>query len=398
VLTLIASGLAAVLSAWIGLLLWFARPLVTLWHEPVFRDPVLILESDDWGPGPAEHAKVLLTVTELLREFGDREHRHPVMTLGILLAVPGGAASDSEGIPELTLLDPAFHPLVAALRAGVREGVFHLQLHGRSHYWPEALAAASRSDPAIARWLTGPDAWRHETLPAALQSRWAPEVGGKPFPIPDTVTRTAAEEEAMLFAACLGTPATVAVPTTFVWNPAVERGWAAAGIRGIVTPGRYFRHRGQFADPASAEMITNGTRSNGILYVVRDQYFEPFKGHTAVDGLRALEANTALGRPTLLEIHRANFLDPGLLDVSLAAIRGLLREALGRHPDLRFLSTLELVEAVEAGAPGLIDQSFRRRLAAWCARVRTLPRFWRLARLTGLAFAIAGAQRLAGLA
>ena len=42
-------------------LLWLfhARTLIRLWREPALAAPVVIVESDDWGPGPVEDAEVL---------------------------------------------------------------------------------------------------------------------------------------------------------------------------------------------------------------------------------------------------------------------------------------------------------------------------------------------------
>jgi len=394
-LSFAAAGIGAVLALWLLLLASFAKPLRALLREPIFKRPVLIFESDDWGPGPPDHADALHSIAATLRGFTDSDGHHPIMTLGVILATPDGAATTSDARAELTLQDPRLAGIVEAMQAGVRSGVFQLQLHGRSHYWPEALAKASESTPEVASWRSGQRAWRTEDLPAGLQSRWAPEIGAESFEIPAEAARAAAEAEARLFGECLGATASVAVPTTFVWNPDVEAGWAAAGIRAIVTPGRYYRRRGQFADPGKAPMITNGMRSERVLYLVRDRYFEPFKGHSAADGLIALAANTALGRPTLLETHRINFLEPALRDKSLAAIRDLLRAALERHRNLRFLSTVELVDAIERSSPELFDGSLRRRIGIWCRRIRTLRSFWRLARATGLALAVASVQRLA---
>ena len=67
--------------------------LLSLWHEPVIRDPVLIIESDDWGPGPPDHALQLARLIEILTEFRDMSGRRPVMTLGMVLAVPDGRRS-----------------------------------------------------------------------------------------------------------------------------------------------------------------------------------------------------------------------------------------------------------------------------------------------------------------
>src|SRR3569833_4577887 len=62
--------------------------LLTLWREPVLRRPVLIFESDDWGPGDATHAEALRRLCEILGRYRDAEGHHPVMTLGMVLALP----------------------------------------------------------------------------------------------------------------------------------------------------------------------------------------------------------------------------------------------------------------------------------------------------------------------
>lgn len=393
-LPLIAVIALAVPAIWLGLLLWYRRPVIEFWREPVFRAPVLIVESDDWGPAPPDHAEMLAAIAGLLAEFSDRNGHHPVMTLAVVLAIPEPGQEPAAGLSELTLAEPQFRPIVEAMQAGVRAGVFQLQLHGRSHYWREALLEARKSDAAVAKWLAGSHTWHTEALPPELQSRWEPRVGGTPFRIDDTTASAAAAKDAHLFRECLGTEATIAVPNRFDWNPAVERGWAEAGVLTVVTPGRYFGHRGPFGPPDSFKLITNGMRSENVRYVVRDQYFEPFRGHAAEDGLRALAVNTALGRPTLLETHRANFLDAVIRDRSLSLMRELLVEALARYPELQFLSTAELVDAIDARRPDLIDQSLRARVSAWCARIRTQLRFWKLARLSGLGLVVIGLERL----
>jgi len=394
-ITVLTGSLAALIATWVGILLWNLRPLVAYWREPAFRLPVLVFESDDWGPAPDEHAQLLSEIGALLGEFRDDRGHHPVMTLGVVLAVPESSEAFAANPRELTLPDQRFRPIVDAMQLGVRNGVFRLHLHGRSHYWLEALTDASRSDPTIAHWLAGPESWRTEALPPGLQTRWAPEIRGVRVTMPAEAVRKAAEAEARLFAECFGAPATVAVPTTFVWNPDVVRGWAVAGIRAIVTPGRYYRHRGQFAHPSSAPLITNGMRSQGTCYVVRDRYFEPFKGHSAEQGLRALAENTALGRPTLLEIHRVNFLEGTLRERTLSAIRGLLSTALVEYPNLRFLPTIDVVNALEATSSEILEQALPARVATWCRRVKTLRRFWTLARISGLAALIAVTEKLA---
>jgi hypothetical protein len=390
----IVGGVSALLAAWLGLVIAYARPLRAFWCEPVFKRPVLIFESDDWGPAPPDHAEMLAAIAALLREFSDQWGHHPVMTLAVVLAVPepGGAAAAEPR--ELTFADARYGPLREAIRAGVDAGVFQLQLHGRSHYWLPALVDASKADPGVARWLDGPDTWHTEALPAELQSRWEPRIGRTPFPISDETARVAAERDARLFKDCFGASAAIAVPTRFDWYPALERGWAAAGVGTVVTPGRYDWPDGRDVGRMTIKRITNGMRSEHVRYVVRDQYFEPYKGHDAEHGLRALATNTALGRPTLLEIHRVNFLGADMRQRSLLVMRELLERALVAYAELRFLSTVELVDAMEAKSQDLIDRSLRRRVAAWCARTRTIHRLWKLARLSGLSLVVIALERL----
>ena len=85
---LVLAGLALILAAWCGLLALFARPLVARWREPVFRCPLLILESDDWGAGPMAQADALRRILEMLETFRDGHGRAPVMTLGMIFEVP----------------------------------------------------------------------------------------------------------------------------------------------------------------------------------------------------------------------------------------------------------------------------------------------------------------------
>ena len=86
-LPVIATAGAALLAGWIGLLLWYVRPLIAFWREPAFRKPVLIFESDDWGPAPPDHAETLSAIADLLRGFSDRNGHRPVMTLAVVLAI-----------------------------------------------------------------------------------------------------------------------------------------------------------------------------------------------------------------------------------------------------------------------------------------------------------------------
>ena len=151
----------AFVAAWVvacAAVLAFAyrRVIRAAWSEPVLRAPVLILESDDWGYGPVEQAEALRRVGDLLAGYRDGTGRHPVMTLGVVLAGPDTAAMRSEGgerYRRLTLTDDPLVPVRDAMLGGASRGVFALQLHGREHFWPECLMRAARDRPESARWL-----------------------------------------------------------------------------------------------------------------------------------------------------------------------------------------------------------------------------------------------------
>ena len=246
------------------LLLWFLvsgalifiysrRDLVALWREPVLRRPVLVIESDDWGAGPANQSGVLDEILRLLAGFSDCDGRPPVMTLGIILATADGSKFRSSGsYQRKSISDASYRPLLDVINKGVEAGVFSVQLHGLEHFWPSALMAASEGNKAVKAWLNSAPLAATEDLPSPLQSRWvdASVLPARPLTRMD-VTR-AVREEVDAFQSVFAVIPEVAVPPTFVWNRDVELAWAAAGVGVIVTPGRRFETRDEKGRPADA--------------------------------------------------------------------------------------------------------------------------------------------------
>lgn len=374
--------------AWALLLALYARQLISLWHETVWCCPILVIESDDWGAGVLSQAAALDALRAQLNRHCDHTGRHPVMTLGIVLAIADTEAMRATAggkYLRIALDDARLAPVLAALRAGIVEGVFAPQLHGMEHYWPAAVMAAAQTDKRVAAWLTGDALPRTEDLPSPLQSRWTAAAVLPSQPLSAQEINEAAAVETGAFQRIFGMTAQVAVPTTFVWNDAVERAWSAHGVRCIVTPGTRHEYRDAQGRPAGdGRSILNGERGqNNVLYVVRDQYFEPALGHRAEQGLAALARQTACARPTLLETHRFNFLGESA-DAALQELDNLLASACAAYPELRFLSTQEIAEAMVHKYAELIETGLHPRQSAWLARIHTLPRFTKLARLTGL--------------
>ncbi|MDG3065917.1 hypothetical protein ACFQ4M_04990 [Thauera mechernichensis] len=388
----------SLLAAWV--LFFFANRdlLLRLWREPTLLRPVLIVESDDWGPGPEADAQALQRIAAILARVRDREHRPAVMTLGVVLGKPDGAAilADNCGHYHRRGLGEArYAPIVGAMRQGCEMGVFALQRHGLEHCWPESLLVRARQDGVLRAWLADPEA-RSEALPSALQSRWV-DAGTLPSrPLPEAEVRRAVMDEAEVFLTLFGICPPVAVPNTFVWDDAVERAWAQSGVRCVVTCGRQYQARGaDGALAASARRIVNGeSGQSGVRYLVRDAYFEPIRGHRAEQVWEAVARRTALGRPTLLETHRESFIDADHGDTALAELERALAGVVERHPDVCFISTERLADAYADRQHALWQRSMRARSVTFLRRLLAEAGLSRPLKLCGLYFVLPMVVRL----
>jgi hypothetical protein len=299
------------------------------------------------------------------------------MTLGLTLSLPDSsaiAATNFTAYHARFITDPAYADILAAIQSGIQAGVFAPQLHGMAHYWPASLMAAAAIDPAVRVWIGNGPGQETESLPSTLPSR--------PHAVAE-IARSVAEE-ITLYRKVFGTPPEVAVPPTFIWTDSVEVAWAANGVRCIVTPGRRCTSRdanGQL-DCGPTSIFNGQLGIGGILYLVRERYFEPARGHRAEQALVALTEKTAQGRPCLLETHRFNFTNASQAD-ALEQLGKLLELSLNRHPNLRFTSAAELAEQYRTNGDWLVPH-LKHRLAVWVTRIQNIPRFAKLARYSGL--------------
>lgn len=386
--------LGGVIIVWlfvqVMLLFVYRHMLAAYWREPVLCCPILVFESDDWGAGPLEQAQALDALRQILKGHRDQSGHYPVMTLGVILSIADTETMRAEkesAYSRISLDHARFEPVLAALRAGINEGVFAPQLHGMEHYWPPAVMAVAKTDAQVAAWLKTNGIAHSEELPPRLQSRWIDAATLPSQPLPEAEIYAAVAEEVRVYMQIFGAKPIIAVPTTFIWNSVVERAWATHGVSCVITPGtRYESRDGQGRPKGDGKVILNGERGEGnVMCLVRDKYFEHKLGHRAEKGLDALALQSACGRPTLLETHRFNFLgDPAQSTAALAELNRLLVEARAHYSKLRFLSTQDIAEAIASQDTSLIITALRARVPAWLARISRVSRFWKLARLTGL--------------
>ncbi len=353
--------------------------------EPVLARPVVVFESDDWGPGGAEHVEALHRLRALLRAYADRAGRHPCFALGVVLAIPEPAPADpATPYRRLDLGDERMAALREALAQGVADGTFSLSLHGMEHYWPASLLAVAARNREVNDWLTGPTYALSEHLPSPLQSRWVDASMLPSRPHAPAVVRAAAAEEAARFAEVFAVPPEVYVPATFVWNDDVEAALGATGIKALVTPGR--RHVGRAADGtlvSDGRRYRNGERlPAGPIALVRDIYFEPAYGHSADTALARILDHARRGRPALVETHRCNFIGgEARRAASLAALAHLLDGIAATLPDVCFVSSATLAQTYRE--PGRAPVPLQ---AAPLARARAIGRrLWGVRRVRKVA-------------
>lgn len=389
----------ATLIQWLGiwllagllfLVFWRGRLLLSLWREPVLVTPVVIVESDDWGVGPASDAERLTEIAEILSAIRDATGAPAVMTLGVVLGQPDGShvqASAWSSYRPKSLLEPRFAPIVDAINAGRAAGVFSVQWHGLEHFWPASLLARARHDAKLQEWLMDPNA-RSEELPSELQSRWVGAAELPTSPLVRADIEAAIGEEAEILLQVFGEVPAVAVPNTFIWNEDVERAWAAAGVACIVTSGRRIEGRSASgALLAPTRRMLNGDRSavGDAIFVVRDEYFEPIRGHRAEQVWAAVERKSALGRPTLLETHRMSFIaSREASHFALQELERALRGVLVRFPLVRFMPTAMLAAHLRDRESPLFERRLVYRLAVFLRRMQEQPELARVLKYSGL--------------
>ena len=362
----------------------YRKALAHAWAEPVLRVPVLILESDDWGYGPVVQAQRLDQIVELLARFRDSRGSPPVMTLGVILAGPDTDRIRADGCRtyhRVSLADPRLAPVRDAMLRGVERGVFALQLHGMEHYWPACLMHAAAADEKLRDWLMRSGFPCTEALPSPLQSRWI-DVSTLPSrPLPADQVAAAATEEIAAFTEVFGVNPKVVVPSTFVWTDAVESAWVRAGARVVVTPGIRNESRDAEGRVVAGEhtYFNAATGPRDVLYIVRDCYFEPSFGHTHRSAIQALQRNTHVRQPTLLEIHRVNFIEEERqAERTLEEVTRLLDAACAQFSDIRFMDTAELAQHYRDRSD-LVDMRISARIHFLLRRLAKISRLRKLA-------------------
>ncbi len=365
-------------------LIWRHRVrLLRLWREPVLTEqPVFILESDDWGAGPPAQSDALDRMVALLQGFTNKQGVCPLVTLAVVLKV---AACGENGRDDISLSDDEMEAIRKSIQSGVDKKIFFTQLHGMYHYWPATVSAWEDGDASRKAWRQSRPYAKTESLPAYLQSRWTNVLTLPSCEHADDAVEYAVKEETGLFETVFSKKPTVVVPPTFQWTETVEQAWTRHGVGTVVTPGRRYTMRdrdGRLVEDKTYPIYNGLKTMDDLVYLVRDVYFEPARGHRAADVINDVIRRYMLRRPALVEMHRDNFLDA--LDLSLDKLTELMQKILTKYPDVRFVSTERLSQSIRNNDPVFIETRWHVRFMYFMLRLRADFSLRHITKLSGL--------------
>jgi len=337
-----------------------------LWAGFRCAEPVVVLESDDWGlrrreartavgrwGRPSEWAdecsetgEDLDRLAEVLSGHVDPDGRQAAMTMNVIAANADRAAIEADDFRHYHDLpiDQTLAPEVrTGLRAGVDAGVFSLQLHGRAHLAVDRWLADLRADQPGSRELftagvdgglslVAGDGWRYhsEFLDCATgEARSVEDLIAWMAPAMDTVERLA------------GARPRSAVAPHYVVTDEAHAAWAALGVAYVQAAERRIR-------PGRADGVSHlGQKGpHGLVHLTRTVRFDPRpqrRGHHTDESGRVLRRCFDQGLPAVIDTHRINYTGPWAADAARE-----LDELLGTadRAGARYLTTPELGDAI----------------------------------------------------
>jgi len=342
-----------------------------------FDRPLVLFQSDDWGrvglhdregldqlreagivPGEQpydfytlETADDLSALKEALMRHRDSEGNHPSIAMNFLLFNVDFERTLSEDFREIYLVPlaeglpkPWQRPgLLDAYRAGIAEGLFQAALHGTTHFCRSAVQRTVHDHSERASLLT--TLWRAGTpfiywrMPWVGYEYWDP---GQP----EADRFVSAENQRILigeavggFAKLFSTLPRSACAPGYRANRETHRAWAEYGI--------------QVAQNGPGVPLPPHFDKFGVLHLTRNVQFEPatdpaFSMETCIG---EAERSFELGLPAIVSLHSINFHSTvrDFRGFTIRALDEFLAALETRHPDLRYVRDVDLLEAIHHG-------------------------------------------------
>jgi hypothetical protein len=286
----------------------------------------------------------------LLIDFKDLEHNHPVITTNMVMANP-----DFEKIRKYELKEfyyevftdsykryDTYTSTFNSLKAGIEAGLFHPQFHGREHL-------------NITRWMNALQNKSVETLYAFNLNTYAISTTVsnerrksylEAFGI-DRMSDLESQKDVIkdglnIFKSVFGFNPESFIAPNYTWHPELDSGLLDLGVRYFQSSGFRIiphpkRHRTKIHYLGSKNRI-------GQTFLRRNCHFEPsLGGNNPVDiCLNEISSAFKSNNPAIIQTHRLNFIgsmDERNRERNLSSLRLLLKEILRRWPDVEFISS-----------------------------------------------------------
>jgi len=345
---------------------------------------IVLFESDDWGsirmPSKDVYRKCLNAgyhvdqiayerydslaseddlelLFNLLSSYKDHKGNHPIFTANALVANPNFKKIKEsnyeqyhyELITETFNRYPNHSNCISLWKAGIEQGVFFPQSHGREHLNVSMFMKALQEEDQDAHF-----AFNHE-MPGSIPKNGF-KSGNKYVEAlryvneTDKLNKLAIVEEGLdLFEKLMGYSSESFIPPNYIWSPDFDKSLAKKGVR-------YYQGNRKMKEPLRGGSIklrrhTLGEQNNyGQIHLVRNAMFEPSLFKIGVEdwvskSLKDIDIAFKMKKPAIICSHRINyvgFLDEKNRDDNLKKLDELIKGILTKWPFVEFLTSKDL--------------------------------------------------------
>lgn len=302
----------------------------------------------------------LALLFNVLLTHKDSKGNHPCITANCLMANPNFKQISKSNYNQYSfeLVSDTFSEynnsdtLKKYWLEGNSKNIFSLQFHGREHLnvslWLNALRSAKPETILAFKYnffglLTDTTSIRSKHFLAAFDFQNEAELDSQ---------KSILQEGLQLFEQLFGYKSESFIAPNYIWSNQLDKTLKDSGVKYVQT------QRFQL-EPTTTKFYKNSFRytgqksKNGLLYLVRNCYFEPSE-NPKIDWvqscLKEIELSFKMKKPAIISSHRVNFIsriNKENRDKNLESFSKLIKEILKKWPDVEFLSTTELGNIIE---------------------------------------------------
>lgn len=343
---------------------------------------IVVIESDDWGSirvpskevyealksegyamdtRPYERYDCLEcnedveALINVLMKYRDFKGHPPVITLNYLSANPDFLQIEKDKYQKYSLirLEDTYKRTVQSanvlslIKQGISFGVFRPQCHGREHFnileWLDALRGGDRD------LLT---AFRYGMCGIFPQIK--PSLGNKYMVALRSVSDESQQyvcdavcQSLEMFEETWGFQAKTFIAPCYTWSDKIEKELCKNGVE-LLQGGRVRRS----SDNRSDKYMFVGQKSNGLIYSVRNCFFEPATDSSYSTKALMSEIEHVFRNKHIVVIssHRINYvsgINKNNRDKNLKFLDEFLSTLLMKYPDVEFMSSDQLIEILK---------------------------------------------------